>query len=630
MDFFAQQDNARSKTGMLVVLFVLAVILVILAVYAAVMAVFLYNSADPSADFFDLRLFLVIAGVTSAVIGAGSLMKIAALSKGGGYVAESLGGKPVSRSTTDPDERKLLNVVEEMALASGTPVPPVYLLENEEGINAFAAGFSPGDAVIGVTGGCCRQLNREELQGVIAHEFSHILNGDMRLNIRLMGFLGGIMVIATIGNTILRGSRHRSYSSRKSDKGGGQILIVALLLLIIGYAGVLIGRLIQSAVSRQREYLADASAVQFTRSTGIADALKKIGGFASGSKVKSPAAGEVCHMFFGQAISSLFATHPPLIDRIQKIEPGFRGEFAAAVSAAAPAAAASADEWLSGFTAPGAGGGLSINADTVIKKVGTIAPENVAYSAAVLAAIPQAVQDETRDILGAWSVVCALLLDKDPAQREKQFQSLAESASPMLLRQLESVGERVRNLSPALRLPVLDTAVSALRQMSPEQFGLFKEHIRLLIEADNRITLFEFCLQEVIRHRLEAVFVDAAPGILYKSITPLTADAAALLSALARAGHRDAADAERAFRAGVAALPVRNESEAMPAKVSFKDLHTALERFARSSPGVKKAIFDACCRCVLFDGRASIQEAELLRAVAYAVDIPAPPFVMNA
>jgi Zn-dependent protease with chaperone function len=254
-------------------------------------------------------------------------MKIAALSKGGGYVAESLGGKPVSRSTTDIDERKLLNVVEEMAIASGTPVPPVYLLENEESINAFAAGFSPNDAVIGVTRGCCQRLNREELQGVIAHEFSHILNGDMRLNIRLMGFLGGIMVIATIGNTILRGSRYRSHSSSKNDKGGGQIMFIALLLLVIGYVGVLIGRLIQSAVSRQREYLADASAVQFTRSTRIAGALKKIGGLSSGSKINSPAASEACHMFFGKAIHSLFATHPPPGRQNSENRAGFQRRF---------------------------------------------------------------------------------------------------------------------------------------------------------------------------------------------------------------------------------------------------------------------------------------------------------------
>ncbi|RJP77778.1 MAG: hypothetical protein C4522_14620 [Desulfobacteraceae bacterium] len=630
MDFFVQQDKARSRTGMLVVLFILAVLLVIIAVYAAIMGVILYNSTDPDFRFYDPKLFLTIAGATFGVICIGSIIKISALSSGGSVVAESLGGKPISRSTTDPDQKRIINVVEEMAIASGTPVPPVYLLEQEEAINAFAAGFSPNDAVIGVTRGCCRRLNREELQGVIAHEFSHILNGDMRLNIRLMGFLGGIMVISTVGETILRSTRHRSHSSRKNGKGGGgQILIIALLLLVIGYIGVLIGRLIQSAVSRQREYLADASAVQFTRSTGIAGALKKIGGLVAGSKIKSPAAGEACHMFFGKAVSSFFATHPPLLDRIQKIEPGFKGDFAAV--SAAPAAV-DAQGWLqsmSSFSA-GAGQDISIDADTVMNQIGNITPENVAYSASVLAAIPGAIKKETRDILGASAIVCALLLDRNPAEKKKQMDMLRKTASPMLLRQMEQVDKSVQDLTLELKLPVLDLALPALRQMSPDQFTVFKGHLQLLMEADNKMTIFEFSLREIINHRLEAAFVNTAPNIIYKNITPLTENAIALLTVLAQAGHKDKTAAEQAFRTAVSALPVRGKNMEMPATVSFHVLHTSLQRFSQASAGVRKTMFDACCQLVLFDGRVSVSEAELLRAVAYALDIPVPPLLSMA
>jgi Zn-dependent protease with chaperone function len=552
MDFFVQQDKARSKTGKLVVLFILAILLVIIAVYAAIMGVFLYNSTDPNIQFFDYKLFLTIAGITFGVICIGSIIKISALSKGGSYVAESLGGTLISRSTADPDERKLINVVEEMAIASGTPVPPVYLLENENGINAFAAGFSPNDAVIGVTKGCCQRLNREELQGVIAHEFSHILNGDMRLNIRLMGFLGGIMAITTVGETILRSTRHSSHSSGKSKKdGGGQILIIALLLLIIGYIGVLIGRLIQSAVSRQREYLADASAVQFTRSTGIADALKKIGGLVAGSKIKSPAAGETCHMFFGKAVSSFFATHPPLIDRIQKIEPGFKGDFSA--MQAVPAAA-DAKGWLQSLSSFKAGQDISIDADTVMNQIGNITPENVAYSSAILAAIPDTIQNEIQDILGASAVVCALLLDKDLAKKKRQMDLLGRSAEPMLLRQLELVDKSIQNLAPELKLPVLDLSLPILRQMSLEQFAIFKNHLQLLIEADKKVTIFEFSLKEIINHRLEAAFINTSPKILYKNITPLAENAIALLAILSQAGQKGKAAAGEAFRSAISAL----------------------------------------------------------------------------
>jgi len=628
MDFFVQQDKARSKTGMLVALFILAIALVIIAVYAAIMGVILYNSTDPDIQFFHPGLFLAIAGITFGVICIGSLIKISALSKGGSYVAESLGGTLINRSTTDPDERKLINVVEEMAIASGTPVPPVYLLENENGINAFAAGFSPNDAVIGVTKGCCQRLNREELQGVIAHEFSHILNGDMRMNIRLMGLLGGILVITTVGKTILRSTSYSSRSSGKSKKeGGGQILFIALLLLIIGYIGVLIGRLIQSAVSRQREYLADASAVQFTRSTGIADALKKIGGLVAGSEIKSPAAGEACHMFFGKAVGSLFATHPPLIDRIQKIEPGFKGNFSA--MQAAPAAA-DAKEWLQSLSSFKAGQDISVDADTVMNRIGNITPENVAYSSAILAAIPDTIKNEIQDILGASAVVCALLLDRAPAGKKIQMELLGRSASPMLLRQLKLVSESLQNLAPELKLPVLDLSLPALRQMSPEQFSIFKKHLQLLIEADKKVTIFEFSLKEIINHRLEAALINTTPKILYRNISQLAENAIALLAILSQAGQKEKATAGEAFRLAISALPIRDKNMEMPVKVSFHELHEALERFSQASPGVRKTMFDACCQCVLFDGRVSVNEAELLRAIAYAVDIPVPPFITKA
>lgn len=620
MDFFDQQDRARKKTGMLVGLFILAVCLVIFAVYAAVMGVVIYNSSDPNTAFFHPQLFFTITVITLAVIAIGSAIKISALSKGGGYVAERLGGTLVSPSTRDPDQRRLLNVVEEMAIASGTPVPPVYLLEAEPGINAFAAGFTPSDAVIGITRGACQQLTREELQGVIAHEFSHILNGDMRLNIRLMGYLGGIMVISAIGETILRSTNFRSSRSGRSGKGGGQVLILAFLLLVIGYLGVLIGRLIQSAVSRQREYLADASAVQFTRSTGIADALKKIGGFPDGSEIESPGAGEACHMFFGRAIWSLFATHPPLVDRIRKIEPGFTGVF---ITETIPAASMGDVQPLAPMQA---GQSLPVQADTVKNSVGNITPDNVAYSAAVLAAIPEPVKEEAKDILGAWAVVCALLLDKAPEQRENQIRTLGKTAPDPLLRQLAIVTPRIKELAPELRLPVLDIAISTLRQMSSEQHAVLQDHIRILVEADGRMSLFEFVLKEVIHYRLQAVLVPPGPKVPYRNISPLADDAAVLLSALAHAGHRERSSVQSAFQAAVAALPLRGEKMTLRTDASFKGLHQALERFARASFGVKKAIFGACCQCVLFDGTVSITEAELLRAVAYAVGIPVPPF----
>ena len=307
-------------------LFVLAVIFVVLAVFFALQLAF-YLSMDTLSisgnefKWFDIRMLSVVAALTLGVITVGSLFKMLQLKKGGSYVAEHLGGKRVNRLSADKDEKRLLNVVEEMAIASGVSVPQVYIMTGEKGINAFAAGYTPGDAAIAVTQGCLSTLSREQLQGVIAHEFSHILNGDMRLNIRLIGFLYGIMVIAIVGRGLLWSNRRS-----RNKKGANQTILLALALVVIGYVGQLFGRIIQSAVSRQREFLADASAVQFTRNPGgLAGALKRIAGFSQGSRIESPNAQEASHLFFSMAIRSLFATHPPLAERIRRIDPEYSG-----------------------------------------------------------------------------------------------------------------------------------------------------------------------------------------------------------------------------------------------------------------------------------------------------------------
>ena len=338
-DFFQQQDAARRGTTRLVVLFSLAVLAIVVSVELLLAATMGFLGRDPETNEIDWttvadpRLLLLAVGGTLLVVGGGSLYKIAQLRGGGRVIAEELGGRLVDGSTSDPVERRLLNVVEEMAIASGTSTPPVYIMDGETGINAFAAGFAPQDAVIGVTRGAATTLDRDELQGVIAHEFSHILNGDMRLNIRLMGLLHGIFLIGMIGYFILRMSFYSGAGGGRSrdSKGALPILALGAGLAIVGFAGTFFGNLIKAAVSRQREFLADSSAVQFTRHPGgIAGALKKIGGFVTGSKVENPNAPQASHMFFGRAtsgFSAMFSTHPPLGERIRRIDPSWDGEF---------------------------------------------------------------------------------------------------------------------------------------------------------------------------------------------------------------------------------------------------------------------------------------------------------------
>lgn len=625
MDFFAQQSRSRTRTLYLISLFIGAVILVTAAVYGAVQIIIFYALSEgyirthSTFRWIDPQILPIVTLITLAVIALASVIKIVQLSRGGSYVAESLGGRVVSRSSTDRNEKKLLNVVTEMAIASGMPVPQVYLLNKEQGINAFAAGYTPSDAVIAVTRGSMEKLNRDELQGVLAHEFSHILNGDMRLNIRLIGFLYGIMVIANIGLIILRG-----ISKTNSKKAGMVAALFAIALVIIGYVGHLFGRIIQCAVCRQREFLADASAVQFTRNPmGIAGALKKIGGLDKGSRIDAPNTSEVSHLFFSKAIRSLFSTHPPLGERIRRIEPGFEGKV---------------DEYGKSGWDPGQAGApefdpsvswLAIDPSAAQRDVGQITPEHVDYSAALMAAMPQAIKDELEDILGAAGIVCAMLLSADHAEREHQIQALQKATSPEVLQHTLRLEERVKKIQPVYYLPVLTIAIQTLRGMSPAQYGGLAKSIQALVDADGKLTLFEFILKKLVTHQLGAVYRPYRSTLLIKDMRLLTPCARDILSVLASSGHQQPDEARQAFEygftrlkhAGVPRIDVFSET------VSFDALDKAFDQLALAAPGIKRAVFDACCNCILFDKTVTISEAELLRATAAIMDIPVPPFI---
>ena len=630
MDFFKEQDKSRTKTTRLIGLFILAVLAVVLAVYAiAVFILFSHSARQPGfnpAEFnwFQPQLGFWVVGVTLLVIFVGSITKIIALAKGGSSIAENLGGRLVNASTTDPDERRLINVVEEMSIASGIAVPQVYILDREKGINAFAAGYAPNEAIVAVTPNCLKLLNRDELQGVIAHEFSHILNGDMRLNIRLIGFLSGIMVIANIGYLILR-------SRTGSRKSGAQIVLIGIALLVIGFVGQLFGRIIQAAVSRQREYFSDATAVQFTRNPqGISGALKKIGGFRPGSLIRSPHAGEICHMFFGKGIRTLFATHPPLADRVRRLEPDFDGQFLPLkISAEKPAAIAPELKKPQVGAIEPAMAAFAIAADSVVKRPGNVTPQDVTRSIQILDAIPEKIKNELRDLLGAITITCMLLLDKDPQIRDIQINRLQKRAPGRLVRHLLELEPQFKDLDLQLRLPILDLALPVLRQMSAGQYAKFKTLIQTLVEADARLSFFEFTLQQILRHRLAATYQRRKKEVVHKNITLLASDAVNILSKLAHVGQAQDVAAEAAFNAGWEKLQIKDSRwKMLPAgKVSFGALRIALDRFSLAAPSVKKTFLDACARCVLHDLHVTLQEAELVRAVAYALEVPLPPFL---
>lgn len=652
MDFFARQDRARANSTKLIVLFSLAVLGTVIAVNAVAYLVLSMLGADPTSNVHAFRqddalyrfdVYGLVTLGTLLLIGGGSAYKTMALSGGGPTVAEMLGGQLVARTSTDPQHRKLLNVVEEMAIASGVPVPQVYVMEDEPGINAFAAGKTFEDAVIGVTRGCIERLNRDELQGVIAHEFSHILNGDMRLNIRLIGIIHGILVIGLIGYGILRslGSARPRRSSGK-NQGGGILVVLAvgLALLIIGYLGMFFGRLIQAAVSRQREYLADASAVQFTRNpSGIANALKKIGGLTLGSRVENANAPEVQHMFFSSAVRSslagLLATHPPLELRIRAIEPHWDGRFmtpsdagydtgGARVAVVQPGAAQAAGGAAFGFATGPAAAARTMKLDPVelVERVAAPRATQIRYAGALLTALPDPIAGALREPFSARAVIAALLLSEDPAQREHQL-ALLRQRDAALAAETARLGPAVHALGIDPRLPLIDLAMPVLRQLSPHQAAAFRADLKTLIAADDRVTAFEYAVFRIVGRALRDATVGRVEVAKYHSIKPVLDDAVRLLSALARRSRHDTA---QAFAAAAARLDVGAVALVGDAG-DLKKLDAALNRLAEAAPGVKRRVLDACAHVVAFDGEVSVDEAELLRAIAAVLGVPVPPFI---
>jgi len=444
VDFFAQQDKARRQTRLLIFLFLLAVIAIVAAVDMVVLTLVANldaNNGQTAAAVLprageNIGLLTLTSLGTAGLIGLASLFRIAGLSAGGGKVARSLGGTQVAADTQDPLRRRLHNVVEEMAIASGVPVPEIYVLEQEQGLNAFAAGFTPSDAAIAVTRGSLETFSRNELQGVIAHEFSHILNGDMRLNMRLMGMLFGILVISIIGRTILRNMRQTRFrSSRSKDNGGGiaAVMLIGLALAVIGYLGLFCARLIKAGVSRQREYLADASAVQFTRQTdGIAGALKKIGYGASSIIVDSDGE-EVSHMLFANGLRSylnLYATHPPIEQRISALEADFDAEFYLRDAVKQVADRERASENQDGAKEESDAqarlnrlmqAALILTPGAVSDSIGNPRDTHIQHAAELRRLIPPQIYRATRSAGGAPLLMLALLLDPDKTIRQRQI-----------------------------------------------------------------------------------------------------------------------------------------------------------------------------------------------------------------
>jgi Zn-dependent protease with chaperone function len=650
MDFFEAQARARKRTGRLVFLFGLAVCGTVLAAYAAGVVI-AAGAGNGEPKFFDPLLFAGTALGVLAVVGGASFFKWLQFSKGGSAVAEMVGGRRIDPGSADTGERRLLNIVEEMSIASGVPVPAVYVMDEEQGINAFAAGLTTGDAVVAVTRGTLQRLSRDELQGVIAHEFSHILNGDMRLNVRITAILFGILVLGLMGRGILevmfRG-RVRSSGGGK-NKGGAVVVIlfVGLSLLIIGYVGYFFGRLIQAAVSRQREYLADASAVQFTRNPGgITGALAKIGGLEEGSSLETSKAGQIGHFFFAQGFRSLFgglfATHPRLEERIRAIDPRWNGAFpklesdpeageaaasafASAVPLAAPAVPGQARP--SSPTPPQA---PPLSSGNLMSQAGSVTETHFRQARDLLDRLPQTLLASARDAAGAQALAYALLLSA-------QDSGLAAVLDLIRTRAGTAMADRVLALQPLLnstpqeaRLPLVQLAIPALRTLTAAESDSFLAILEQATRADNRMSFFEFALERTMARALRLARKPST-RVDFDSFSGVSGDIARVLSALAWVGQAQAVTAAAAFGSGLAQLKLIETQIVLlqPSECRLTALAQSLDRLARASLPIKKRTLVAASFVIGHDGVVLREEAELFRAVAATLDCPMPVWETN-
>ncbi|HHJ3172042.1 TPA: M48 family metallopeptidase [Vibrio parahaemolyticus] len=616
MDFFHHQDTARQRTGLLVMLFTLAVLAITGLVSVISIGIYFYFTGEPFTTQSIISYCLLSFVGVLTVVSISSFIRLSELNANGGRgVAESIGGKLIPTDTSNAKHRQLLNVVEEMSIASGIPVPPVYVMTEEHGINAFAAGMSIDDVVIGVTQGALDAFSRDELQGVIAHEFSHILNGDMRLNTRLIGALFGITCIAHFGHLILDNSnstRHVSRSSSDSNKGFAVIILIAIVCLVLGWLGTLFGNMIKAAISRQREFLADASAVQFTRNDqGIAGALKKIGSNVQGSTLNTKASDEMSHMMFGQSklsgFSSLFATHPPLDERIRRIEPNWDGIYAQHSHAQSTAFD---NEQVSGF-AVGGGSPASQSASPSEQLSET--------GQQLISQLPPELVDIAREPYSARFIAFALIFDGSDIQREmiKSYVPLASQST--LLPWLDY------DLPLHLRFPLLELALPALKSLSEAQKISLCKVLRELSETDNQYSLAEWCVINLLEKQLLASF-----GFIkqHKTLKQLEESVFWLLRELAWVSHSQADKAQRAYHYALAHLGFP-EVKLEPANSNWHLSRAALELLLQLKPKDRRMFVKACRIAIESDGEITVAEGELYRVIACFLEVPEPPLTIS-
>lgn len=663
MNFFERQEQARGRTKLLVFLFCCA----LFATFAAVLALVAWFAAlgtetastgETTSELFvrylaEPSLVAGVAVVVFLLIGGGSIFKVGELkSLGADGVAEALGGTRISRAATDPAERRLYNVVEEMAIASGVSVPSVYVMREEKAINACAIGGDPESSAVAVTDGALRSLTRDELQGVVAHEFGHLLNGDVKMNMRLIGVLFGLQMLTLLGVGIFRSTLYLSFGGSSDDRKGAGGLVLAIWLfafglVVIGSIGVFFSNVIRAAISRQREFLADASAAQFTRNpAGLAGALKKIGGLAGGSRVNAARSAEMAHLFFGSVFSggfmeALFRTHPDLTERIRRLEPTFDGRFpkVAVDSGVGGRLSVPLYDGTPASVRTGANGNAGTNgassaerfatgaavAAALIDSIATQAAEKLDVAESLLAQTPPDVEPLLAEFDGARAVLYALLTDANEAVRRRQLEAIRKAEGTALDAKIVVALSALSGASFAARSTVARLTLPALKTANIAQYRKLRETVLALCAADGTLDLFEYALQASVVRELDVYFrLSRGTKIRFSRFDDVVEPFRTVLSFLASEGASgDQAAARKAFDEGASYFYLALEPTPPEAR-TLGAFSRALNDLSQATPVLKQKLLTAFYRCVAADGVVVEREGELLEAITSALGVPAP------
>jgi len=665
MDFFTQQDKAKRYTKVLLLYFVIAVSLIVLSVNAVIYYFFMFLELYPytPADWFSDGVVYYISLATCLLILSGSVFRWLKLKSGGHAVAAMVGAKRIDLHTSDDKQRQLINIVEEMSIASGVPIPALYVLDNEAGINAFVAGYLPTEAVMVVTAGAINNFSRNEMQGVVAHEYSHILNGDMQINIRLMSMLAGILMISSLGHLLMRGG-HRSYRSKESSG----LAVLGFLFLLVGYIGVFFGRLIKAAVSRQREYLADAASVQFTRNPeGISSALNRIRELSAGSYMKSAYAEDMSHMCFAQAFNMLvtnwMATHPPLMDRIKRIDPSYVARIKARelnkklneksnvssnvnTSGDNESISSLVSENVNNVSAPDPNMGsvansvmgfsstvnpIQISSSELLQTAGRIDESHIEFAVNIHNAFSSELMESVHQVEAARIILLNMILVR--MNLDEGMQYLKNKISEKELRVIQDFNEEITGLENFQRLPLFEMLLPTLKQMEDSDKVLYLNLCEEFIKSDKRYTLFEFILFSVLKKSLSP---DAGKDIKvkYHSFKSVINDLQMIFSVMAHSSQCSTDMRNKSYEKaveGFVAVSDRKKLKMLDYKeITPKKMTSAFMRLSQLSPILKRSVLESSADIAMHDGQLKYSEAELLRAIADLLNCPLPPLLPQA